>query len=444
MSSSFLELPSPTAKVTDSEILPLLDPGRQGPIRAELLGMERLESQARRLAAACVLGQRQWVNSPLLKRFVENQQVLIKARREILAHDRQEVQGIDADWLADNFHIVDDVLREVRQDLPRGYDVVLPKLGVPPLSGFPRVYALAVTLIAHTDSELDEPKITRFVQAFQEVVPLTIGELWALPTMFRLVLLENLRRLAEQMLRGWKERQRAERWFERAMAVAESPGIDRSGMLLEARLAPLKEPSGPFIVRLVQLLRDQGPAATPVQRRLEAALTALGQESDEILSREHHRQAVNQITVGNCVLSLRLLSAVDWNSFFERSSLVEKIVREDPAGVYPLQDFATNDRYRKVVEKIARGSKADELTVARHAVELARDGSGQGTAKGHVGYYLVNHGEAVLRIVFGYRPDGHEQFLDWVLTHPRAVYWGCVRTQSRNCSCPSGRYPNTI
>ncbi|MGO8899750.1 MAG: hypothetical protein ACLQU5_15580, partial [Isosphaeraceae bacterium] len=218
MSSSFLELPSPTAKVTDSEILPLLDPRRQGPIRAELLGMERLESQARRLAAACVLGQRQWVNSPLLQRFVENQRVLIKARREILGHDRQEVQGIDADWLADNFHIVDDVLREVRQDLPRGYDVVLPKLGVPPLSGFPRIYALAVTLIAHTDSELDEPKITGFVKAFQEVVPLTIGELWALPTMFRLVLLENLRRLSEQMLRRWEERQRAERWFERAMA----------------------------------------------------------------------------------------------------------------------------------------------------------------------------------------------------------------------------------
>ena len=210
MSSSFLELPSPRAKVTDSEILPLLDPRRQGPIRAELLGMERLESQARRLAAACVLEQRQWVNSPLLKRFVENQQVLIKARREILGHDRQEVQGIDADWLADNFHIVDDVLREVRQDLPRGYDEVLPKLGVPPLLGFPRVYALAVTLIAHTDSELDEPKISRFVKAFQEVVPLTIGELWALPTMFRLILLENLRRLAEQMLRRWEERQRAE------------------------------------------------------------------------------------------------------------------------------------------------------------------------------------------------------------------------------------------
>ena len=187
--------------------------------------MERLESQARRLAVACVLAPRRRVNSPLLKRFIENRRVLIRARREILGHDRQEVQGIDADWLADNFHIVDEVLREVRQDLPRGYDEVLPKLGsrrsraIPASTPWP--WRWSPTPTASSTS-----RITRFVQAFQEVAPLTIGELWALPTMLRLVLLENLRRLAEQMLWGWDERRRAERWCEQALAVAESAGID--------------------------------------------------------------------------------------------------------------------------------------------------------------------------------------------------------------------------
>ena len=131
-------------------------------------------------------------------------------REEILARDRDEIHGIDADWLADNFHIIDEVLHKVKQDLPRGYDLVLPKLGTTQLAGFPRVYALALTLIAHTDSELDETRINRFAQAFQEVSPLRIGELWALPTMFRLVLLDNLHRLAEEMLWGWDQRQRAE------------------------------------------------------------------------------------------------------------------------------------------------------------------------------------------------------------------------------------------
>ncbi len=382
MSSSSLELPSPTARIADPKSSPLFDPKTQGPIRAELLGLGRLECRARELAKACALAPSRRVSSPLLKRFVENQRVLIHARREILGHDRQEIQGLDADWLADNFHIVDEVLREVHQDLPRGYDAVLPKLGVAPLSGYPRVYALALALVAHTDSELDEPRITRFVQAFQEVVPLTIGELWALPTMFRLVLLENLRRLSQQMLSVWGERQRAERWHKEAMTADGGASPTRPETRAGSSLPSLGELSDPFVVRLIQLLSDQEPALVPAIRHLETELAAQRRDSDEILDREHHRQAANQLTVGNCVLSLRLLSAVDWNSFFERNSLVEKILRDDPAGAYPLQDFPTSDRYRKGVEKIARGANADELEVAAKAVELARAGMKQDRSEG--------------------------------------------------------------
>ena len=115
-----------------------------------------------------------------------------------------------------------------------------------------------------------------------------------------------------------------------------------------------------------------------------------GSEPNDVLRREQSRQAANQVTVGNCVLSLRLLSAVDWNAFFEQTSHVEAILREDPSGIYPRQDFATSDRYRRGVEMIARGSKADEIEVARRAVELARRGHGSSEPLDHVGYYLID------------------------------------------------------
>ena len=426
MTSSSLELPSVAPKPTDEGVLPLSDLHKQGPIRAELLGLERLESQARRLAAECVLGPHKPASSPLLDRFVETRRGLVRAREEILARDRDEIHGIDADWLADNFHIIDEVLREVKQDLPRGYDLVLPKLGTTQLAGFPRVYALALTLIAHTDSELDETRINRFAQAFQEVSPLRIGELWALPTMFRLVLLDNLHRLAEEMLWGWDQRQRAERWYQQAIADGKASGLDQAASFSSVDVAPLQNPSGPFVMRLVQLLRDQEPSAATAARKLEAALAECGQDYDQLLRQEHHRQAANQLTVGNCVISLRLLSAVDWNAFFERNSLVEKILRDDPAGAYPLHDFATSDRYRKVVEKIARGSDADELEVTRKAIELARSAPENETAKRHVGYYLIDRGNAALRTAFGYQPEEGERLLDQVLAHPRAVYFGSI------------------
>ena len=167
--------------------------------------------------------------------------------------------GIDAEWLIDNFHIIEDSLREVRRDLPPGYDELLPKLAVPPLVGYPRVYALALALVAHTDSELDETRIAAFVRAFQETAPLMIGELWALPTMLRLVLLENLRRLSDKMIWRWEEsRQR------RAMGEDASDGDEqarkprrRAGAEATA-LTQLNGLTDPFVVRLIQLLRDQG------------------------------------------------------------------------------------------------------------------------------------------------------------------------------------------
>ena len=143
----------------------------------------------------------------------------------------------------------------------------------------------------------------------------------------------------------------------------------------------LGELTDPFVVRLLKLLRDQGPATLALER-LDSELPELGSEPNEVLRREHRREAANQVTVGNCVLSLRLLSAIDWNSFFEQSSQVEAILREDPSGIYGHQDFQTSDRYRRVIETIARRSHADEIEVARHAIELARRGRSSGTPLG--------------------------------------------------------------
>src|SRR6185437_4044445 len=142
-----------------------------------------------------------------------NGRVLYAAYRRIAAAAAEGLTLIsDAEWLLDNFYIVEEVLREVRHDLPRGYYKKLPKLVNSNLAGYPRVYALALALIAHTDSNLDEAHITRFVQSFQTAAPLTIGELWAVPTMLRLGLLENLTRLSQHMLHVWDERRRAEAW----------------------------------------------------------------------------------------------------------------------------------------------------------------------------------------------------------------------------------------
>src|SRR6185437_6202521 len=374
-----------------SPIPPAWHPDSRESIRGESCGFEALEMQARLLAGACRTAARTETEGPLLQQLTRNGRLLMEAYRRIAESAGQNLTLTpDAEWLLDNFYIVEEVLREVRHDLPRGYYQKLPKLSGTSLAGYPRVYAIALALISHTDSNLDDAHITHFVQAFQTLAPLTIGELWAVPTMLRLGLIENLCRMAEHMLRVWDERRRAEAWVEPLVHPAGAdPGDRRPGLANTP-----SQPSDPFVVRALEVLRQEGrPAAL---EEVEEYLSRRGVNVNEVVRRENQRQAVNQVSVGNCMTSLRLLSALDWNVFFEHTSLVEPLLRQDPAGAYAKQDFATRDRYRQVIEKLARGSNVEEVEVTRRALRRAASGVALAPRepRHHVGYYLIGPGKA--------------------------------------------------
>ena len=384
-----VELTIPSSPDIESIPVVLIDPRSEGPIRAERLGLERLEGYAARLATACVLAPPRRAGSPLLRRFVENQRVLNQVHLRLVAlGDRRSLPGIDAEWLVDNFHIIADSLREVRHDLPPGYDELLPNFR-PPLTGYPRVYALALALVAHCDSELDEARITRFVRAFQEAAPLTIGELWALPTMLRLVLLENLRRLAERMVWGWEERRRAERWANaRSLGEMSARGhvpdplrhrcFAAAAPIWGARPAQLRRPERPVRgpadaaparpgrrdAQRSSTSRPSWPRRAPIPTRSSAASTTARPPTRSRSATACSASACSRRSTGMPSSS--------------RAAMSRRSSAQDPAGIYPHQDFATSDRYRRMVETIARGSGADEIAVARRAIELARRRSGRG------------------------------------------------------------------
>jgi cyclic beta-1,2-glucan synthetase len=413
------------------------------PVRAELYSLEHLENHARHVAEAAVV--RPAVSGrPLLWRFLQNRRALVEAHRLITqAVQNGERFGSDAEWLLDNFHIIGDALDEIHTDLPSGYYKLLPKLATGPLSGFPRVYTLSLELIAHSDSSLDETNVLRFVQAYQTVTPLTIGELWAVPIMLRLVLVENLRRLADQILQTRADRNDAKSLAAQFLSLQQNSGMS----VLDWGTAILRRHhkwSDHFIIRLLELVCDQGSDHASSIECLEGFLRGRGLNAADILRREQQRQAANQVSIGNCVTSLRLLSALDWTEFFERTSLVEAFLREDPPGVYARQDVRTRDRYRQAIERLARGSGLNELEIVRQVLALARrqraeaarngesgstppsDSASVGAPQNHVGYYLLDHGRAELEAIVGYRPTFGDRFLKFLLTHPAALYFGSI------------------
>ncbi len=299
-----------------------------------------------------------------------------------------------AEWLVDNFHVVDEQLREIRDDLPPDYYRELPKLAGGHLAGYPRVLGLAWAYIAHTDSRVDPESLRRIVRAYQGVQPLTIGELWAIAISLRILLVENLRRLAEQIVRSRAARQEADELADGLLGLGtDSPEVAAASLRRLSRAA-LPSAAG---VQLFQRLRDQDPAVTPALGRLEELLAAEGTSAEELVRREHQRQATMNVTVRNVITSMRLISWFDWAQFVESVSLVDEVLRA--RSPFADMDFATRDRYRHAVEELARRSGQTEVEVARTAVAMAdatpSAGDVQaslGDRRGDPGYYLISDG----------------------------------------------------
>jgi cyclic beta-1,2-glucan synthetase len=375
-------------------------------IRAELFGIERLEQHAESLAAAQRVTTSPGSNRQLPKRLHDNGRVLLEAYRTIAAAIREE-RAITpaAEWLVDNFHVVEEQIREIRDDLPRGFYRQLPKLAEGPFAGYPRVFGVAWAFVAHTDSRFDPQVLCRFIQAYQRIQPLTIGELWAIAITLRIVLVENLRRSAERIVNRRAARQTADALADRLLGVG-----GRKIEPLETVLRGIEQGPLPtsFAVQLVQRLRDQDPTVTPALLWLDQRLAAQGTSADEVVHEEHQRQGAMNVTVRNAITSMRLMSAVDWAELFESVSLVDAVLRDDSD--FAEMDFATRDRYRHAIEELARGSAHSELDIARTAIVAAKRAAAEPShdsasprREQQPGYYLIANGRRALEAEIGFR-----------------------------------------
>ena len=392
-------------------------PGAQDPIRADLFSPERLEEHAERIARQRVLADGK--NGRRLPPPVrDSARVLLQCYREIAAVIRDEGATTPAaEWFVDNFHIVDAVVRQVREDLPPGFYRQLPKLAEDPLQGHPRVLGLAWAFVAHTDSRFEPETLQRFVRRFQRVQPLTIGELWAVPIALRIVLVENLRRLAERIVSGRTARLEADTLANELLGLGGRPARPLAFQGLDAASW-----STAFTVELVQRLRDQDPHSTPALQWLNEQLSTLGRSPDELVQAEHQNQAAMNVTVRNVITSMRMMSTLDWADFFESVSLVDDMLRAGTA--FGAMDFPTRDQYRHAIEDLARGSARTELEITRLAMAAAkraalaapRTGALPGGRSEDPGYYLISEGRPLFEKEIGYRvPARH-----WLLRAFRA------------------------
>ena len=331
------------------------------PIRAELFSAERLEQHAQSLAAAQTVTTARAAERALVPRVRENGRVLHEAHQLIGNAARLHLAITPAaEWLLDNFHIVEDQLRDIREYLPARYYRLLPKLADGHLRGFPRVYGIAWAIVAHTDSRFDPDWLIRFVRAYQRVQPLTIGELWAVPISLRIVMVENLRRLAVRIVGSQLSRQAADRFVDELLPAADAHPAELADRAIHSLSeAPLRPA---FAVQLVQRLRYGALDTTALLEWLNREPKMQRLSTDEIVQSELAAQGAANLTVRNLITSMRAIAAFDWRAFFEEVSLVDAALRGTTNFV--AMDFATRDRYRHAIEELARGAACSELDVA--------------------------------------------------------------------------------
>ncbi len=413
----------------------LTEERRIGPFRGQLLGAEGLAAHARALA----LRQRvadppsrraahlrsKVAAGPLLGRLDDTEQLLEETRATLTdAADRSVDVSSAGDWLLDNFYVVQEHIIEIRQNLPRSYYAELPKLSEGPLAGYPRIYELAIELIAHTEGHLDLENIGLFVREFQNAAPLNMGELWAVAIMLRLGLVENIRRLALRVSHRLEEVESADHWAERLQEASRlSPKALTDALSAFVDGHPPLTPA--FVARLFQQIRGYQAEFRKLlwleQWIAEEALTA-----EDAVTRSNQRLALTQVMMANHLTSLRRISRLDWDAFFEAQSETEAILRRDPTSFYARMTFQTRDRYRHVVEDVARGADAAEAVVARQAIELAQARAAAGGREAHVGYYLIDAGRDALESAVGYRAGFRERLYRLSHRHPSVTYFGGV------------------
>jgi len=399
----------------------------EAPLRAELYGADQMAQHGKALAASHRLDDGP-ASDLLLARLAENENVLVDVCQRLtsaVADNRRVTPA--AEWLLDNFYLIEEQIRTAKRHLPKGYSRELPRLAGGQSAGRPRVYDIALETVAHGDGRVDAETLHRFVAAYQTVSDLKLGELWAIPIMLRLAVIENLRRVGVRIAIAWDERSAADEWADQMVEAAEND--PKSLILVIADMARSNPPmSSSFVAELARRLQGRGPALalplTWVEQRLAESHLSIAQ----LVQAENQRQAADQVSISNSIGSLRVLGAMDWQEFVETLSVVEQTLLQDPCGVYGGMDFATRDAYRHAAEAIARHGTLSEGEVARQAVALARASASVDPAAraGHVGFYLVDQGLPQLEALASVSHAFGASLCRVAASRPLAIYLGAI------------------
>ena len=396
MKSSFRQL-VPHAPEALLALLESTSSALELPIRSEIFGPQRFAQHGRSLGET----HRAALSTDRSASFFPRLQSNIRSLREAIRYiGLQAATGYDispaAEWLLDNSHLIEAQLKEIHEGLPASYFRNLPVLLDEPLAGLPRVYGVAWAFVAHTDGAFDETLLTHFLCAYQETRELNLSEMWALPTTLRVVLIENLRRLAERVATNKAAREIANLCWDTLESLSPRK-LDQLLALLEQRGA-----GRVFLAQMAQRLRnrrtsDEGALSASHQEWLAKAQLGL----TDTLAQQAADQAADNLSVSNAITSLRAIGDADWPDIVARTSTLMRLMLTSP--VFLAEDSGTRDQSLHDLEKFARRSGCSEISVAKSLLSLMNAPPARDSLETVPGHWLRGSGRPELMRALGFQ-----------------------------------------
>ncbi|GAB3014384.1 glucoamylase family protein [Niabella terrae] len=397
----------------------------EDPFRLELLSNAQMESLGVRIGAAHkIITTKQ--PDRVLKRLADNEEVIGRVQ-QLLSQSVQDKQALSpaSEWFLDNLYLIKEQIDIARKHLPKGYSKTLPGLASGKSARLPRVYDIALEIIAHNDGRVDLENLTAFISGYQTKQLLTIGELWAIPIMLRFAIIENIRRIASRIAIDRIDKNEAINWADHFINIDQKN--PREIIIATADMAKSDlNFNGAFVSEFTRRMQGKGQGLSMPLTWIEQQLAESGHSIAELVNIHNQHQAADQVSMRNSIESIRLLKSTDWKSFVESVSIVETILSRDPAAIYSKMDFETRDNYRHVVEWVAKKSSRPEFEIANMAIDLAAESrrSKKPLRQQHVGYFLIDKGKPQLIRDSGAQLSASDKFRHFLRKHRLFLYAG--------------------
>lgn len=342
----------------------------------------------------------------ILSRLHKNEQIIEKAYHALGQVDKHETKVDGAiEWLLDNHYLLKNNIiwlkqQNLKQDLAR-----LPALRKGRNPAVPRIYDLAQSFISHTDLRFSPEDLLSFVETYQKTAPLELDELWAIPSMLRLSLIEGAAQISKTILDDLEDKQQAQKWTH-LLLESHHHSIDSLIDSVNKINRAYPSPSPAFLSHIFSGLKVLGgPMDLPIAW-INRKLASMGMTSERLTQLDLQKKEINKTLIGNCINSLRYIQTISWEEYIERISFVDQILRKDPANIYGFMHFQTRDIYRNTIHRLSKKSGMSEISIAQIAVRLAITGLQKADKReSHVGYYLVDDGySALLKAIFNKTP----------------------------------------